>query len=351
MSERQLLWIGGYGADDSGAADIRRVRLDPATGDLADGGAAARTANPSFLARHPHGGLLYAVNELPDGGAVTGFTVGPGDTLTETGTVPTGGGAPCHLLVHSAGRRLVVANYQDGAVSVHPLTGTGAPAPRERLLAGSGSGPDPERQEGPHAHSVTAAPGGRHLLVADLGADELRRYPADPDTGAINGPGGTAACLPPGTGPRHVAVHPSGHLHIAGELDARVHVLRWDPASATARHVTAVAATETTGTRCHPSEVVLSPDGRRLYVANRGPDTVTVFAVEADGAVLRRLAEVPTGGAWPRHFALVAGHLIVANQRSGTLTVLRVDERTGIPRPTGHRLDSPRPACVLPAAG
>ncbi|RCV47950.1 lactonase family protein [Marinitenerispora sediminis] len=351
MNGRLLLWTGGYGADEAGTADIRRVWLDPATGGLADGGAAARTANPSFLAAHPRGDLLYAVNERDGAGAVTGFSVGPGATLTETGSVPTGGGAPCHLFAHPAGQRLVVANYQDGSVSVHPLTATGAPGPHELLLPGSGHGPDPERQEGPHAHSVTPAPGGRHLLVADLGTDQLRRYPADPGTGAVEGSGGSAARLPGGTGPRHVAVHPGGHLYAAGELDARVHVLRWDPASATARHVAAVAATEATSTRAYPSEIVLAPGGRRLYVANRGPDTVTVFAVEEDGAVLRRLAEVPTAGTWPRHMALVAGHLVVANQRSDELTVLRIDAGSGIPHPTAHRLSTPRPACVLPAVG
>ncbi|MBB6170566.1 6-phosphogluconolactonase (cycloisomerase 2 family) [Nocardiopsis mwathae] len=358
-AERRALWIGTYtpGSDPGGAGEgIHLVWLDPATGALTGGGVAARTDGPSFLARHPGGHLLYAVNERAEGG-LTGFAVGADGALRELGTVPTGGSSPCHLAVHPAGRHVIVANYADGGVAVHPIAENGAPRVACALLTHTGGGPDAARQAGPHAHHVSVAPGGRHLFVCDLGTDELRRHPLDaaPTDSRIVGPGGgtpVAARLPAGTGPRHLAAHPTGHLYISGELDSRVHVLRWDGAAATAVPLVAVPATTTPDAAAgpnHPAELALSPDATRLYVANRGADTIAAFEVGPDGADLRPIAEVATGGARPRHFALVDGaFLVVANQGSGDLTVLRLDPATGIPQATGHRLELPDPVCVLP---
>jgi 6-phosphogluconolactonase len=89
----------------------------------------------------------------------------------------------------------------------------------------------------------------------------------------------------------------------------------------------------------------MSADGRFLYVANRGNDTVATFAVDGDG--LMPVDETPTGGAWPRHLVLDGETMYVANERSHVVTVLRVDPDTGVPRRTNGRLDVPSPAFVL----
>ncbi|GAA3754026.1 6-phosphogluconolactonase (cycloisomerase 2 family) [Spinactinospora alkalitolerans] len=351
MAERRLLWIGTYTPDSDPAgtgSGIHRVRLDLRTGELGDEGVAARTSGPSFLAAHPGGRRVYAVNERAEGG-VTGFAATAEGVLEELGAAATGGASPCHLIAHPGGRHVIAANYADGGVSVHPIGPGGAPGERSRLIGHSGGGPDAERQEGPHAHSVGVAPGGRHLLVADLGTDELRCIPFDPRAADPVGEPSIAARLTPGTGPRHLAVHPSGHVHVAGELDSRVHVLRWDAASSTAEPVDEAEATGVTGVDNFPAEVALSAGGDRLYVSNRGADTIATFEVSADGAKLRHLADTSTGGAWPRHFARVADLLVVANQNSGTLTALRIDPATGVPRAAEHHLPLPDPVCVLPA--
>jgi 6-phosphogluconolactonase len=98
--------------------------------------------------------------------------------------------------------------------------------------------------------------------------------------------------------------------------------------------------------RNYPSELRLSPDGRRLYVANRGNDSITAFEIGDSGRLTPR-AEEPTGGAWPRHFAVVAGRLLVANQNSDTITELVLDD-DGIPRMPKLVAEIGGPSCVLP---
>ena len=90
----------------------------------------------------------------------------------------------------------------------------------------------------------------------------------------------------------------------------------------------------------------MSPDGRWLYVGNRGPATIAVFSLANELPIL--VGEVPTGGAWPRQFVLVDGFLYVANQHSHTVAVFHVDPTTGIPSPTGDVLPTPSPTCLLP---
>jgi 6-phosphogluconolactonase (cycloisomerase 2 family) len=45
---------------------------------------------------------------------------------------------------------------------------------------------------------------------------------------------------------------------------------------------------------------------------------------------------------------LVEPYLYVANERSDTVAVFRVDPVTGMPAPTGDMLATPTPTCLVP---
>lgn len=93
----------------------------------------------------------------------------------------------------------------------------------------------------------------------------------------------------------------------------------------------------------------MSADGRHLYVANRGPDTIAVFGMrDLEGAVPSRVAEVGSGGLWPRHFAVAGDHMYVANQRSDAVATLQIND--GVPTPTGETFKVGSPSCVLAVA-
>ncbi|MBO1752966.1 lactonase family protein [Actinotalea sp. BY-33] len=347
MARAVELWVGTYPAAGPEAPagtgeGIWRLRLDPEAATLT-GELALRTPAPSFLATSPDGSHLYAVGETTPG-TVACFAVTP-TGLELQARVDAGGGSPCHVLVDPAGRALYVSLYGSGGLAVLPLAPDGGLAP-EVLAAGGptqvleheGSGPDPERQEGPHAHSATLAPGGEVLLVADLGTDELRRVRVRADgTCAADG---VAAQLPPGTGPRHLVVGPGDHLYVVGELHRALHVLGWDRASATARPVAVLPLPAGDSFPAHP---VLR--GAELLVSVRGPDLLARFAVPEDGARLEPLPTRPAEVSWPRHVAVVGGHVVCAGQGSDEVVALPSD-------PTGAalRLTVPAPACVLPVA-
>jgi 6-phosphogluconolactonase (cycloisomerase 2 family) len=341
-AQGEFVFVGCYtGATGGEGEGIALLRRDPRSGELTRLGVVARTPSPSFLTRHPTLPVLYAANEL-DTGAVTAFGVAADGSLTELVSRPTGGQHPCHVAVTADGRHLLAANYSSGSVSVHPLDAEGRPAERSDLLDLHGAGPDPERQQGPHAHMVSPDPAGPGVMIVDLGADRVWRARLDPVSGRLTDVA-PAVVAAPGTGPRHLLRSVDGALLLVGELAADLTWYR-PAASGELERCGGVAAT-TVGGRDFPSELTSGRDGRFVYVANRGPDTVSVFAWTGDTAEL--IAEVPTGGSWPRHIALMADHLYVANERSHTVTIFRIDPDSGIPQPQGEPIGEPSPTCVL----
>lgn len=357
------VWIGTYPGAGAGTPSglgegIWRVELDVATGSLTGAVLAATSPAPSFVATHPGGRVIYAVGEQA-AGTVTAFAAGRDGALGALAVVSSGGGDPCHLLLAPDARTLYVANYATGTLGVLSLDVDGAFA-RDTIAAGgpvqvlthTGSGPDAVRQAGPHAHFAALAPGGVHLLVADLGTDELRRYRVGAD-GRL-APDGIAATLPPGTGPRHLVVGTGSGgrpelIYVVGELDATVRVLCWDHASATAALAQTLPVTRAprrSGAQVCPAHVVL--DAGRLLVSVRGADVVAAFAVDPVTGLLEPAGEVDAGGSGPRHFALLDGTAVVADQLSGNLAALRV---TGWPAAAAELAGSvviPAPACVVP---
>ena len=339
--EWRLLYVGTYTPDSEPPGEgegVHRVRFDPETGEFTDGGVAARATGPSFLALREAPPTLYAVNERARG-TVIAFRIDGRSQLTELTQVPTGGGSPCH--VATTGSELAVTNYANGVVTVYELSEDGTIG-RPTESTHSGSGPVTERQDGPHAHSVTA-PDRHHLLVADLGTDELRVLRAGEQIGTVT--------LPGGTGPRHMAVW-GKYVYVAGELDSRVHVVRWDESTGTGEHLDSVHATgEEAAGKNFPAEILFHKG--YVYMSNRGTDTIATFVPRNEGARLEHRANTPVG-AWPRHFTVVRGHreepdhLVAAAQNGDSLMSLLIDPDTGVPTDTGHRLKVPAPVCVLP---
>jgi 6-phosphogluconolactonase (cycloisomerase 2 family) len=336
------VFLGCYTGESGGEGEgIALLRRDPATGDLIRLGVVARTPSPSFLAQHPRLPVLYAVNEL-DAGTVSAFAVAEDASLTPLAVQLTGGAAPCHLAVSADARHLLVANYTSGSVSVHPLDADGVPGERSDLLHLDGQGPVADRQEGPHAHMVAPDPNGPEVLIADLGSDRVWRARLDPVSGRLTMVGAAVVAVP-GTGPRHLRYSIDGALLLVGELAGNLSWYRPDPADGGLR-LAGAEPTSAAGTN-FPSELTTGRDGRFVYVANRGPDTVSVFAWEPEGGTL--IAEVATGGQWPRHLALLGDHLYVANERSQNVTIFRIDHETGIPESQGEPVGEGSPTCVL----
>ncbi|MDQ0983008.1 lactonase family protein [Streptomyces sp. V2I9] len=336
----------------AGGLGVTAAAVDRDTGALTVLGSTDAVADPSFLAVGRRGGetVLYAVGESAPG--VAAAFAADGDVPTLLGAVQAvDGDGPTHLAL--AADHVVTANYTSGSFTALPVLDDGSLGPASSVLRREGSGPDPDRQEAPHAHQVQADPSGNWVVGVDLGTDSVGVCALDPATGALTPHSETA--LRPGTGPRHLAFHPSGSLaYVLGELEPILTVCRWDAAAGRLdvlgevpvlpEHVEAADGAG----RTYPSEVVVAHDGRFLWTANRGHDSISVLTLDESGEKPALVTTVGCGGHWPRDLTLDPGGqwLYAANERSGNVSWFAVDARTGIPRYAGS-VEVPAASCVV----
>lgn len=337
------LYLGTYTSAEGGGAGIGLAEYDPATGRITGRGTLTGVPDPSYLAVHPDGRTLYAVDERQDG-AVTAVRLADRKVLGARGT---GGAAPCHLSVHPGGRWLLSANYQSGSVAVHPIDPSGALGERTAVVTHSSPAPGPG-QQGPHAHQFVTAPDGGHVLAVDLGTDTVYSYRLDERRGTLTEV--ARARARPGAGPRHLTFHPGGrHAYLANEVDDTVAVCAYDPPTGRLTIGDPQPSGSSGGTN-YPAQFLVTADGSYAFLANRGHNSIARYAVEDSGARLRLLGTVPVAGDFPRQIALSPdGRLLfAANQRSGTVTVFHVDPEGGGLRLAGEPFASPVAVCALP---
>ncbi|WP_406431809.1 lactonase family protein [Streptomyces sp. NBC_00631] len=338
------LFLGTYTSVAGGGTGIGLAEYDPATGRITGTGTLTGVADPSYLAVHPDGRTLYAVNERADG-SVTAVRLADRKIL---GGRSTGGAGPCHLSVHPTGRWLLSADYTSGSVAVHPIDASGALGERTDLVTHSSPAPGPG-QQGPHAHQFITSPDGGHVLAVDLGTDTVYSYRLDPARGTLTEV--AQAHTKPGAGPRHLTFHPGGrYAYLADEVGDTVTVCGYDPADGRLTIGEPQSTGSAAGTTNYPAQFLVTADGAFAYLANRGDNTLARYAIEAAGARLRLLDTVPAHGDFPRQIAFSPdGRLLfAANQRSGTVSVFTVDPSSGELRLAGEPFASPVAVCALP---
>ena len=354
------VYIGTYtGAKSKG---IYLSRLNLKTGALSAPALVAETPSPSFLALHPTRDLLYAVNEVDSfagqaTGSVSAFAIDRGGSaLRPLNRQPSGGKGPAHIVVDPVGVGVLVANYGGGSVAVLPIEKDGSLRTPSSVIQHTGSSVNPNRQKEPHAHSVNLDAGGRHAYVADLGIDKVMIYAFDAAKGLLTANDPPSVSLPPGSGPRHFAIHPNGRFaYVINELSLTVTAFTRFAATGALTAVQTVS-TLPSGTAPNPAfstaEVQVHPSGKFLYGSNRGHDSITVFAIDEGTGRLTYVESESTQGSTPRGFGIdpTGEFLLAGNQRSDSIVVFRIDRGTGALTPAGVSVEVGAPVCIKFAA-
>ena len=317
---------------------------------------AAETTNPSFVAVHPNGRFLYAVNEIgtyngPNSGGVSAFSIDRSTgKLTFLNEVPSRGADPCYITLDKTGKYVLVANYTGGSIAAFPVLDNGKLGDASAFVQHTGHGTNPERQEKAHAHSIDLSPDNRFAMVDDLGLDELLVYKFDSATGSLTPNNPPFAKLDAGAGPRHFALSSNGKFaYVIAEMHSTVTVFSNDEETGTLHSLQTISALpkDFTG-RNDDAEIEMHPSGKFLYASNRGSDTITVFAIDPSKGTLTPVAYTPTQGKEPRSFEIdpTGKFLFAANQKSDNIVVFRIDPKTGNLTPAGQVLDVGAPVCV-----
>jgi 6-phosphogluconolactonase len=339
-----FVYFGTY--TDGSSKGIYVSRLDMETGKLSVPELAAAIASPNYLAISPDGRFLYASIQV---GKSTNGMVGAFARDDRTGRLklvdekPSGDAEPCYVGLDAAGQNVFIANYPGGSVKSFHLHPDGTLADGT-FIQHSGKSINPTRQAAPHAHCFVGAPGGKFALACDLGIDKVMVYRVNPENAALTPNKPPFAALPPGSGPRHLAFSPDGKtVAVISEMAGTVTVYDWDGAKGTlnARQTVPLLPPGLRQDTFTAAEIAYRPDGQFIYATVRGPhapgaNTISVFAVDAKTGNLSLIQNIFCDGDFPRGMGIdPSGHwLIVANQKSGTITVFGIDDTTGKLTPT-----------------
>lgn len=315
------LILGGY------KSGLQTLDYDAASGELTTI-RGFEEMDPSLFAWDPVNGYLVVKCEDPErtAGYVATYRVTDDRGLERISTREVGD--PSYVTVSPDGAFVIATDWMNGTVSSIPLDADGNLGEIADVVTHEGSGPY-ELQTSPHAHSAVFDPDGERFIVADAGNDTVYTYALDAD-GSISEV--SRLTLPAGASPRHAVFAPDADiLYVDGESSMDTMALGYDQASGDLELLQTATVLSPEDEPKIPvqwwgsSDLTISADGDTLYVANRGPDTITVFSIGADG-LLTQEQIIASGGKTPRSLLLSpdGDRLLVANQNSAAVNSFAV---------------------------
>ena len=382
------LYAGSW-LDDSGktGGGIRLYRIQE-NGTLIQKEYVAGHIAAGYLALSADKKFLYAVNELKrrpnmteTEGSIYAYAV---DTqnglLKELNNVSSCGVFPNYLAVSLDGEYLYAVNYGSEDIIVRSRKneqgnyvleriydesgmtamrickdGSLKPVEAMHIFKGRPSMYYPWFQASPHPHCICLSPEGEMLLVADRGCDAIWTCSYDRDKKDFNNFHKYKTAQ--GIGPRNCVYHPTlPYLYVVGEVKPYITAYRYEPKKAELREVetclTADTALEYTQKEdffacAHPSDIKIHPNGNMLYVANRGPDTISCFRISQKNGSLTHIKDVSSEGSWPWSLELTGDgkYMYVGNKMSGSISGFTVDEE-GVPHYSNRMYEAERVVCL-----
>lgn len=315
--------------------------------------------NPAVLIPHSNRKTLYAIVEtIRDEGDVLRYAIREDGGLDYQDSFRASGRSTCYLALSPNQDAAIVINYWDAIIDVVDADVNGRLGPLRQSFKQhyreEGEWRQVEnredhwgnRQVGPHAHCAHFWH--EWVFIPDLGENAVFQYRYDASNKQLSPE--TYIKFEAGSGPRHMAMHPDLDIcYVSNELFNTVCVARLDgsePDQVKPRLIPFQyeSTIDNRDAVSYVSEIKLSPDARFLYVSNRGDDSLAIFKVLEDGQ-LERTGLVPTGGKFPRHFAITpcGKAVIVANQDSGHVRVFNRNIQTGMLEMTDEVFQIPAP--------
>jgi len=351
----QIMYVGTY--TDGTSKGVYAYRFDDKTGKAAPMGLMAESANPTFLALHPNGKFLYAVNEVNTfqgkaAGAVTAWSVDHATgKLTLLNQVSSASPGPCHLIVDSTGKTLLVANYAGGSFASFPIGADGKVGEAASFIQEHGSSIDKSRQSEPHGHSVNLPRNDKFMLGADLGTDHVMIFKLDSANAKLTANDPPFASVKPGSGPRHLVIAPDQkHVYVLSEMASSVTTFEFNAETGAMKDIDVESAlpADFKG-QSTAAEIQIDKSGEHLYTSNRGDDSIAVFEIDKKTAKPKLVQNMSTGGQQPRAFVLdpSGNFLIAGNQKTNTIVVFKVDHATGKLTPAGDKIDLGAPVTFV----
>lgn len=278
--------------------------------------------NPTYLAMSQENNL-YTVGADSKNNGIVAYKK-HSNAYEYLNAVTADGSAPCYVSIDEARQLVYSTNYHAGTVRSYRIEKNGGLMLADEKKHSHATGPHPN-QDAPHIHYADLTPDNR-VVTCDLGTDEVTTYDVD----AVGHFTEVAIYKAnPGCGPRHLVFHPFNNLaYLIGELDSSVTVLTYfDDGHFEAGQTISTLPKSFPERNNAGGAIKISNDGRHLYASNRGHNSIAVYTLEDAGLHLELVEIIPSGGDFPRDFALdpTEEFLVCTHQKSDNLSLFARD--------------------------
>jgi len=336
MNIKYDLFVGTY-TQNTLSRGIYRCGLNR-DGKLARLSEISQNDNPSFLCLSKENDVLYAASENLEYASVTAYDIksSKAEKLTE---FKFAGSVLCHISATNLQNNMLCACYQSGNIFSILLDGSNT------ILSCYIHKIDGKES---HPHYISLDKSGRYAIAVDLGLDTIFIYQIK-DGRLTPNRFFDKVVLKDGEGPRHLVFHPFLETgYVVTEISNKAFTFQFNDNTGEMKIID--------WEKCLPSsfksssfasELVISQDGRYLYVSNRGANTITLFKISDQGK-LEKIGYHSCFGDWPRHIYLThdGKFMINSNQKSDEIVVAPVDEESGEILDPVEKVKIPSPTCV-----
>ena len=237
-----------------------------------------------------------------------------------------------YIQVDRSGRWLLGASYGGHLVSVNAIGKGGKVAEPHQVIPTARN-----------AHAIIVDKTNRWVFVPHLGTDQIFQFRLDTKTGKLAANTPPTVQIKQGAGPRHIILSADNKFaYLLNELTAVVTTLSLDEKTGLLTQVSEASALPA-DTKLKPgaprpspgrdvsgdiwaSDLHLTPDGKFLYAAERTSSSLGAFSVDGATGKLTYLSSTPTEPQ-PRGFRIdpKGRYMVVSGEKSDTLSVYAIE--------------------------
>lgn len=291
---------------------------NPETGELSRVAVTDCPAEPACMAVSPDRRTLFV--SLRSSGELASYRIDDETGVLTLLSVVEGGEDPAYLLPDATGRFLITAYYASNGITVHRLSAEGVieAEPLQHI-------PTAEK-----AHGLAFNSGQSDLYVTHTGANRIYHFEFNDGTGELTPGTPPFAETPVEDHPRHIALHPTlARAYVSNEAGDSIGVFAIRGLTDSLERIQTVSTIpdDFDGSQNSTARCEMTPNGRFVYVANRGHNSIACFAIDQETGLVTLLEQEPTE-AVPRSFTIHPSgkFLYAAGQETGRIAGFRIED-------------------------
>lgn len=305
------LYISGYGVP---SIDIFTID----NGKISDNQIIGNVENSSYLS--VYGKYIFAISELETSSYIHMFKKNLEDYF-HVDTKLIKGGALCHINYLPRNGVLVGACYESGEIFTIRVDENGFGDMVSFIVQGD------NKSELTRAHCAVPNKSENMIYSANIALDRIYSYKIQQGKLFEN----NYLQLSKGVGPRHILLsHNEEIIYVISEYSNEILIISNDKGEMALIDITSTLPENFCG-ESYCSTFCMTSDGKFIYAANRGANTIAVFNVFKDGKI-NKIGDCSCFGNWPRHISLVNNeeYLAIANQGSDEVVLCKINSKTGL---------------------